>query len=246
MSEKSVLILGATSDIGIALAKKFLKDNFSVQLASRNLHSLKNLQKTLLAQNLSSKVTIHRFDVLESRNYENFVKRLPTLPEIAICLIGSMGSQKQSEKNLAQSISLIRTNFEGPASILNLLANDFENRGSGLLVGISSVAGERGRGSNYIYGSSKAGFTAFLSGLRSRLASKNVHVLTVIPGYMNTKMTRELRLPSVLTSSSQVVAKKIYDAIKKRKNVIYVNGLWFYIMLFIKIIPEKFFKKLHI
>ena len=111
-----------------------------------------------------------------------FCGSLPHQPTVAICAIGLMGVQAECELDMQAAVNLIRSNYEGPASILAVLANSFEQRGSGTLVGISSVAGERGRATNYIYGSAKAGFTAFLSGLRNRLASKGVHVVTVLPG----------------------------------------------------------------
>src|ERR1700709_2942426 len=100
----------------------------------------------------------------------------------------------------------MRTNYEGPALILGMFAERFLKRGAGSIIGISSVAGDRGRGSNYIYGSAKAGFSAFLSGLRNRLASKGVHVITVKPGFVDTKMTEGMNLPSLLTAQPEEVA----------------------------------------
>ncbi|HEY2727571.1 MAG TPA: SDR family NAD(P)-dependent oxidoreductase, partial [Parafilimonas sp.] len=114
---------------------------------------------------------------------------------------------------------------------------------NGTIVGISSVAGERGRQSNYIYGSAKAGFTAYLSGLRNRLYHDNVHVLTVLPGFVNTKMTAELNLSPLLTASPEQVADAVETAIRKKKNVIYVKWFWKWIMKIIKNIPEGMFKK---
>ena len=124
------------------------------------------------------------------------------------------------------------------------LANLFKIRGSGTLIGISSVAGDRGRASNYIYGSSKAGVSAFLSGLRNRLYPFGIHVLTVKPGFVQTKMTSHINLPKKLTTNPEKVANSIYYAYKSRKNIIYVMPIWKYIMLFIKLIPESFFKKM--
>ena len=138
---------------------------------------------------------------------------------------------------------VLRTNYEGPINILSDFANIYEDQGNGTIVGISSVAGERGRSSNYIYGSAKAGFTAFLSGLRNRLTKKNVHVLTVIPGTVHTKMTFGLKLPKFFTSSPDQVAEDIYVAVKKKKNIIYTMGIWRLIMFIIKCIPEEIFKK---
>ena len=135
-------------------------------------------------------------------------------------------------------------NFTGAVSILNIAANDMVEKKSGTIVGISSVAGERGRMSNYIYGSAKAGFTAYLSGLRNRLQKVGVHVLTVKPGFVQTKMTEGLPLPKPLTALPEQVAKGIIKAVKKGTNEVYILGIWRLIMLIIRTIPEFVFKKL--
>ncbi|MCL4128207.1 UNVERIFIED_CONTAM: hypothetical protein GTU68_062310 [Idotea baltica] len=119
-----------------------------------------------------------------------------------------------------------------------------ENRKEGTIVGISSVAGERGRASNYLYGSAKAGFTSFLSGLRNRLAGKGVHVLTVKPGFVDTAMTEGLDLPGPLTAQPQQVARAVFKAVGKKKNTLYTLWMWRYVMLIIRNIPEAIFKKL--
>ena len=126
----------------------------------------------------------------------------------------------EAREDLLAAVNVMRSNFEGPASILAVLANHFEQRGSGTLVGISSVAGERGRAKNYIYGSAKAGFTAFLSGLRNRLVRKGVHVITVLPGFVATKMTKEINLPSKLTAQPEEVAIAVLNAVKKKHNIV--------------------------
>ena len=138
----------------------------------------------------------------------------------------------------------MRTNFEGPASVMGELANRFEARGFGTLVGISSVAGVRGRASNYVYGSAKAGFTAFLSGLRNRLARKGVHVVTVLPGFVATKMTEGMDLPKLLTAKPQEVANTIWTAFHKKTDVIYVRPIWQFIITVVKNIPERIFKRM--
>ena len=140
----------------------------------------------------------------------------------------------------------MRSNFEGPASIMATLANRFEERGSGTLVGVSSVAGERGRATNYVYGGAKAGFTAFLSGLRNRLAKKGVHVLTVLPGFVATRMTAGMDLPAKLTAQPAEVADKIAAAVAAGRNVIYVRSVWWLIMMIIRNIPERIFKGMKI
>ncbi len=155
-----------------------------------------------------------------------------------------MGEQSTSEADPIVATEVLRSNFEGPASILAHLANRFEHRGSGVLVGISSVAGERGRATNYIYGSAKAGFTAFLSGLRNRLAGAGVHVVTVLPGFVATRMTEGMDLPAKLTAQPQEVASAIVRATRKRRNIIYVRPIWQLVMAVIRNIPESVFKKL--
>ena len=153
-----------------------------------------------------------------------------------------MAEQQQSENDLATAILVLRTNFEGPAIIMGILANYFEKRGSGCLVGISSVAGDRGRAANYVYGSAKAGFTAYLSGLRNRLAKKNVHVITVLPGFVETKMTDGMKLPNRLTAKPDSIANVIFTAVRHRKNIIYYKPIWQLIMFIIRNIPENIFK----
>jgi short-subunit dehydrogenase len=144
---------------------------------------------------------------------------------------------------MEETLKTIQTNYTGAVSILNIIAQDFAGRKSGAIAGISSVAGERGRQSNYIYGSAKAGFTAYLSGLRNSLYKDNVHVLTVLPGFVYTKMTENLDLPKLLTANPADVASAVYTGIKKKKNVIYVKWFWRWIMYIIKAIPESIFKR---
>lgn len=183
------------------------------------------------------------FDALDIASHAGFVDALPELPEIAICAVGLLGVQSDSERDPAAAIRVMRSNYEGPASILAELANRFEARGHGTLVGISSVAGERGRASNYVYGSAKAGFTAFLAGLRNRLAGKGVHVVTVLPGFVATRMTEDMDLPSRLTARPEEVAEAILRAVSQKRNIIYVRPVWRLIMAIIRGIPETIFKR---
>ncbi|UWQ84969.1 SDR family oxidoreductase [Leisingera caerulea] len=245
MTKSPVLILGARSDIGLAVAHAYAALGHPVQLAARNAGSLEP-QKTDLELRHSVPVTLHEFDALELEDHERFTDALPELPGIAVSAIGFMGEQGESENSPAAAVQVLRSNFEGPASILAVLASRFEQRGSGTLVGISSVAGDRGRATNYVYGSAKAGFTAFLSGLRNRLARKGVHVVTVLPGFVATQMTEGMDLPEKLTAQPEEVARAITDATAKQKSVVYVRPVWRLIMLIIRNIPEGVFKKMSI
>lgn len=241
MNPDSVLIIGGRSDIGLALAHRYAAAGHAVQLAARNAAALE-ADAADIALRHKVGVTTHELDILRSEAFEAFVDALPVLPGTAICVVGLLGEQALSERSLDAAALTMRSNFEGPALLTGLVANRFEARGSGVLIGISSVAGDRGRASNYVYGSAKAGYTAFLSGLRNRLAKKGVHVLTVLPGFMRTRMTEGMNLPPRLTAEPAQVADAIYKAASKRRDVIYVKPVWRLVMTVIRAIPERVFK----
>ena len=245
MTKPPVLILGARSDIGKAVAHKFAALGHPVQLAARNVVTLE-ADKTDLELRHNVPVTLHEFDALALENHEAFIAGLPELPRVAVCAVGLMGQHEENEGDINAASIVLRSNFEGPANILAVLGNHFEARGSGALVGISSVAGERGRATNYIYGSAKAGFTAFLSGLRNRLAKHGVHVVTVLPGFVATQMTEGMNLPARLTAEPSEVAEAIACAVERKKDVIYVRPIWRLIMAIIRNIPEGIFKRMKI
>lgn len=245
MIRETVLLLGAKSDIAMALAHKFAKEGFGIQLAARNVESL-SVDKFDIELRYSVPVTLYEFDALDFQSHEIFVQSLHNMPSVVICAIGLMGHQVSSERDVELAVDVMRSNYEGPVSILGVVANHFEQRGSGVIVGISSVAGVRGRANNYLYGSAKAGFTAYLSGLRNRLANKDVHVITVLPGFVATKMTDGLDLPAMLTAEPGLVANAIYASVVKKKNIIYVKPVWRMIMFIIRNIPERLFKKMRI
>ena len=245
MTKPPVLIIGARSDIGKAVAHKFAALGHPIQLALRNVETLTDV-KTDMELRHNVPVTLHEFDALAIDTHEAFVANLPDLPRTAICAVGLMGEQADNEADINAASIVMRSNYEGPASILAVLANEFERRGSGTLVGISSVAGLRGRATNYVYGSAKAGFTAFLSGLRNRLAKKDVHVVTVLPGFVATQMTEGMDLPERLTAQPNEVADAIASAVERKKNVIYVRSIWWLIMTIICSIPERVFKGMKI
>lgn len=243
MTRSPVLILGARSDIGQAVARAFAALGHPVQLAARNSDTLADAKSDIELRH-GVPVTLHEFDALAPDTHEAFVAELPELPQTAVCAVGLMGAQRENETDMDAAARVMRSNYEGPARILAVLANRFEARGSGTLVGISSVAGERGRATNYVYGSAKAGFTAFLSGLRNRLAGRGVHVVTVLPGFVATRMTEGMDLPDRLTAQPDEVAGAITRAVERRKNVIHVRPIWAVIMAIIRNIPEPIFKKM--
>jgi decaprenylphospho-beta-D-erythro-pentofuranosid-2-ulose 2-reductase len=238
----AVLILGARSDIGRAVAYRFARDGYAIQLAAKEAKRLAEMKSDIELRH-HVPVSLHDFDALAIDTHGELISSLPVLPEIAVCAVGYMGKQVENERDVSTASFVFRTNFEGPASVLAELANCFERRGSGTLVGISSVAGQRGRASNYIYGSAKAGLTSFLSGLRNRLANKGIHVVTVLPGFVKTRMTEEMKLPPILTAKPIEVADAISRAVQCKRNVIYVRPAWRLITLVIQMIPERIFKR---
>ncbi|WP_428246383.1 SDR family oxidoreductase [Ferrovibrio sp.] len=240
-----VLILGAKSDIAQATARVFAAHGHPLMLAARDLSRLESLAADLRIRHAAT-VSLHRFDALDIAEHESFVAGLPALPDVAISMVGILGQQQQSERDPVQASMILRSNFEGPALMLGILANKFAERGSGTLIGVSSVAGDRGRAANYVYGSAKAGFTAFLSGLRNRLARQGVHVITVNPGFVRTRMTEGMQTPKLLTAEPEQVARAIHRAWRKQDDVIYVGPLWRLIMVVIRALPEALFKRLSI
>lgn len=240
-----VLILGGKSDIGLACAHAFAAEGHPVSLAARDVARL-DAAKTDLELRHGVAVQLCEFDALDIDAHEGFVDGLAELPSVVICAVGAMGEQLENERDVAKAAHVMRANFEGPATLLGVFANRMEARGSGTIVGISSVAGDRGRATNYIYGSAKAGFTAFLSGLRNRLTKAGVHVVTVRPGFVATAMTEGLDLPEKLTAQPDELGTAILNAVRKRRDNIYVRRIWWLVMMIIRNIPEMVFKKLSI
>lgn len=242
MRKALVLILGARSDIGRAVAHRFAALGHPLQLAAREPERLAG-DKADIEVRHGVPVTLHEFDALAVETHSGLLDALPELPEVAVCAVGLTGTQRESEQDIGAAIQVMRTNYEGPASIMAELANRFAARGSGTLVGISSVAGERGRATNYVYGSAKAGFTAFLAGLRNRLARQGIHVVTVLPGFVATRMTEGMDLPARLVAQPDEVAFAIEHAVTKQRDIVYVRSVWRLIMFVIRNIPERLFKK---
>lgn len=240
---KSLLVLGATSDIAVECARTFSKAGFDIVLAARDVENLKVIARDIHVRS-SQRAYVVSFDATDFDAHDEFVTSLPVEPDGVICAFGYLGDQSKAESDFVEARAIIDTNYTGAVSLLSCFASVFENRQSGFIVGISSVAGDRGRSSNYVYGSAKAGLTAFLSGLRNRLVKKNVQVITVKPGFVHTAMTEHLDLPTALTAQPVEVATDILNAVEKKKDLVYSKWFWRYIMLIVKHIPETVFKRL--
>ena len=240
-----VLIIGAKSDIAKATAREYAKNGYDLYLAAKNVSELEDFGNDVTFRTERS-IKLVNLDILDYKSHQSFYDGLDEKPEGVISAVGYLGEQKRAQVDFAETQRIIDTNYTGVISLFNIIANDFEKRKSGFMVGISSVAGERGRKSNYIYGSAKAALTAYLSGLRNRLYDAQVHVLTVKPGFVATKMTVDMDLPEKLTAQPEEVATDIYKAQQKGQSVLYTKWIWKYVMLVIKMIPDWKFKGMSI
>lgn len=244
----SVLILGATSTIAKAVAAEFARLGYDLILAGR---SRDELEATAADLSLRYRVdaTALRFDALDFDGHpailgECLRKAGDSLAGVAL-FVGYLGDQGRAQSDLAEARRIIDTNFTGCVSALAVVANHFEGRGRGFICAVSSVAGDRGRQSNYLYGAAKAGLTAYLEGLRNRLFRSRVRVITIKPGPVDTRMTMGLpRQP--LMATPEAVARDIVRAIRHGKDTAYVPWFWRPIMFLIRNIPEPLFKRLRL
>ncbi len=246
----AVLILGASSDIARAFAVECAKRGWELDLAGRDLPELKN-DASDLSIRYNIKARAHQFDAADFAGHARFYQKLPEKPRGVFLAFGILGDQKKMERDFDLARQVLEVNFTGAVSILEIVARDFEVRASGkrpraplFIAALSSVAGDRGRASNYFYGSAKAGLTTYLSGLRNRLASKKIQVLTIKPGFVDTKMTEGLKLPPFVTASPEEVARISMKAILGKKDRVYVKWMWRWIMFVIIHLPEFVFKKM--
>jgi len=243
---ESWIILGATSSMARAFARAVSENGDAVFLAGRDMADIKRTAADCLHRGarLAEAIT---FDARKPDSFAAIIAKLEKQEgQInAAVFVGSMPEQSAIDADPALIAGTICDNFSGPAHFLGLLALAMEDRGGGTVVGVGSVAGDRGRIGNYVYGAAKAGFHTYLSGLRNRLTRFGGHVVTVKPGFVDTSMTWGLA-GMFLVASPESVAQDILKAVSKKKNVIYTPFFWRYIMLIIRAIPEPIFKKLSI
>lgn len=239
-----VLIAGANSDIAEALARKFaIQEKADLYLASRDMERLEKKGRDMNLRHGVS-VTALYLDITDYGSHSAFYNSLNPKPDVVVAAFGYFGDQRTAQADFGEARAIIEVNYVGAVSLLEIVAADFETRGAGCIIGVGSVAGERGRQSNYIYGSSKAGFNTYLAGLRNRLMKSGGHVLTVLPGFVRTKMTEGLNLPEKLVREPAQVADDIYRSFKRGKNIIYTPWFWRWIMMIVKYTPEFIFKRM--
>ncbi len=241
-----VLIVGASSAIGKAMAQRWAAGGKEILLAGRDLEDLNRSAEDLRIRH-QRRVEVVSFDALDFPNHQAFwdecLKRAGGRLDGVMVLHGMLPSQADAQVDLDLLRRAIDTNFTSVISLLTLAANEFERRRSGFLCVFSSVAGDRGRQSNYVYGAAKAGLTTFLAGLRVRMFKCNVAVITVKPGFVDTAMT--WGLPGMfLVANPAAVAADVWNAVGKRRGEIYTPWFWHWIMMIIRWIPGPVFNRM--
>jgi short-subunit dehydrogenase len=241
----AVSIFGATSAIAIATARLLAVQGSRFFLVARDKERLNLVADDLRARGASSVDTITA-DLDDTSSIESFVEKIfATLGTVDLTLVahGILGDQLLAERIPSSAVSVLWTDFVSAATLVGALANHFERQRSGTLAVITSVAGDRGRRSNYIYGSAKGGLSLFVSGVRSRLHASGVHVLTIKPGLVSTPMTAHLA-KNALFSSPECIAERILSGVLSRRDVVYAPNYWRLVMAAIRAVPETLFKRL--
>lgn len=243
---RKILIIGSTSAIAEAVARRFAHRGDALFLTGRDAAHLQMIADDLNVRGTPRVVTAS----LEVTDFAAHQAVLDTAErelgglDIALIAHGTLSDQIECQTSVAAMRREIDINCVSVMALMTLLANRFEQRRQGTLAVISSVAGDRGRQSNYVYGSAKAATNAFLSGLRQRLAKSNVNVLTIKPGFVDTPMTARISGKGALWTQPDAVAAGIVKAIDKRRSVVYLPRFWALIMFVIRNIPESIFKQL--
>lgn len=242
-----ILILGATSAIAMAVAEYFAPRGARFFLVARNPEKLDAVRRNLLVRGAAS-VSVCALDLNNTcAHHEMLVSAARDLGTIDLALIahGILGDQKAAEVDYQVAEQVLHTNFLSSVSLITWFANYFETNRRGTLAVIGSVAGDRGRKSNYVYGASKGALAIFVDGVRNRIDRVGVHVLSIRPGFVDTPMTAHLP-KGFLFASPETVTKGIINAVRKRKDVVYVPAFWKPIMFVIRHIPTFIFKKMQI
>ncbi len=244
---KRILVLGATSGIAEACIRLWANRGDSIFLVGRNANRLAAVAADARTRGASfvdtAVVDLDRTE-LHADLLAHAINALGGL-DVAYLALGVLGEQPKAERNFHDAAHIIHTNYTAPVSLLTWLGNYCAQRRAGTIAVLSSVAGERGRKSNYVYGSSKAGLTAFVDGLRNRIDREGVHVITIKPGPVKTAMTEAMKGHDRFADVDKVAAT-IVRAIDRGQDIVYVPGHWRLIMSVIRAIPERVFKKLNL
>lgn len=250
-----ILVLGATSAIAKSFVRQWLsqeikkgRTEIECVLLGRQIDRLNTLTNDLRERG-ATKVTKYAFDVTELKDMENsLTSALQEAGDIDIALIafGTLPDQQHCQDDTEYAANQFTLNATATITAMTIIANYLQKQAFGNLAVISSVAGDRGRASNGLYGSAKAAVSCYASAMRARLFAAGVHVTDVRPGFTASPMTAKLKLPSLLVSSPNTVARTMLRGISRGKPVVYAPWFWRWIMFGIKILPEKIFKRLNL
>ncbi|WP_118182395.1 SDR family oxidoreductase [Paraburkholderia phosphatilytica] len=242
---KNILIVGATSAIAHACARQWAQQGARFFLVARNSERLQQIADDLAARGAPLAATF-RLDIDDLAQHATMLERCAAelgAPDIVLVAPGTLPDQAACQADATVAVREFATNAVSVIALLTPIANLLEAQKQGVLAVISSVAGDRGRPSNYLYGSAKAALSAFCEGLRARLFKAGVHLVTIKPGFVATPMTAGLPLPGPLVATADKVASDIVKAVEKRKDVLYTPWFWSLIMLIIRSVPQFLFKR---
>jgi decaprenylphospho-beta-D-erythro-pentofuranosid-2-ulose 2-reductase len=245
---KNIIIFGATSTIAQAFSRLYAPQKASFFLVARNAERLDSIKKDLLIRG-SSAVHIAVSDLNIIDNHRALIEEgLMKMGSIDIALIaqGTLSNQRDCETTVQTTLDEIKTNFSSPVSLLTLLGGVMESQNQGNIAVMGSVAGDRGRQSNYVYGSAKGGLAIFVQGLRHRLSVKKINVTLIKPGFVDTPMTAHLKKGGLLWSKPERVARDIDRAMRKGKSTCYTPWFWRWIMFIILCIPDWIFRRIRL
>ena len=246
MSDIHVVVVGATSAVAQAGIRLWAQRGHALTLIARNADELARVAADARVRGAPDVVTVTG-DLGDAPFIATTVRSMK-VPRVALIAYGSLTDSARSDSDVNYLAAELQTNFTSAALWAQTLAERMaaDSAGGGTVAVISSVAGDRGRGSNHAYGAAKAGLTAFCSGLRARMAARRVHVVTIKPGFIDSPMTAHISKKGALWATPEAVAAGIVRAIDKKRDVVYLPGFWRLIMLIIRHIPERIFKRLKI
>lgn len=243
----NICIVGATSAIAEATTRHFAARGDHLFLVGRSPDKLAMIADDMRVRGAAQVETF----VLDVNDLDRHTEMLDAAEaafgplDVVLIAHGTLPDQRECEQSVAKTLEAFQTNAISTIALLTEIANRFEARGRGVIAVISSVAGDRGRQSNYVYGAAKGAVNIFTQGLRNRLAKKGVAVVTIKPGFVDTPMTAHLP-KNALFASPEYVGARIFKAIERREDVVYVPWFWFIIMTIIRHIPERIFKRLNL
>ncbi|WP_432455057.1 SDR family oxidoreductase [Agarivorans sp. QJM3NY_29] len=240
-----ILVIGATSAIAQSVIRLYAVEKAEIYLIARDAEKLSTVcanAEVLGASRVHSCCGDLNNLAFQIKALDDAQVQLQRF-DLALIAHGTLPNQQDCSQSVDATLAAIETNFTSTAALLTELANRFVTWQAGTIAVISSVAGDRGRQSNYVYGAAKGALSIFVQGLRNRLYRNNVDVLTIKPGFVDTPMTADFK-KGLLWASADQVGLGIKKAVTRRRSVAYLPGFWFFIMSIIRLIPEILFKRM--